>query len=43
MAQIMFCQSYDPPKVSMPFPKKIETAVTTAVTAVVDVYYIKKG
>ena len=40
----MFWQSYDPPKVSMQFPKmclKIETASTTAVTAVVAVYYIK--
>ena len=40
----MFYQSYDPPKVSMLFPKKIhtiETAATTAATAVVDVYYIK--
>ena len=37
MAQMIFYQSYDPPKISMLFPKKnlkIETAV-------VAVYYIK--
>ena len=44
MAQMIFCQSYDPPKVSMLVPKKfqtIETASTAAATAVVTVYYIK--
>ena len=43
MAKLMFCHGSDlPPKVSILFPfflKKIETAATAAVTAVVVVYY----
>ena len=41
----MFCHSYDPTlKLVFYFQKKnkkIETAATTAATAVVDVYYVK--
>ena len=46
MDQIMYCQSYAPPlKLVFYFQKcfqKIETAATTAATAVIAVYYIKQ-
>ena len=43
----MFCQSYDPPEISMLFSKKIQksktaaTTAATAATALVAVYDIK--
>ena len=40
MAQIIFCQSSDPPKVSMLFPKMF-AKIETAARAVAAVYYIK--
>ena len=45
MVQMMFCQGYDPLKLKLVFYfqkiKQIETAATTADTAVVVTYYIK--